>query len=390
MARRLLTCLACVVAAAAALLLMGGLRAQSASMAAHEDPSRLGSMLRQLLDQAPQSDVSEGLLISSVQSAGLTPVAFRPRKLQFARPVLSRRQKLYSLPIIGFIALLIGGAIISAVRSRSSALGALRSAVQRREFVVRYQPIIELQTGRCVGAEALVRWRRYDGSIVPPEEFISLAEASGLIIPITDQVIDLLVAELHDVLVADRNLHISMNLSAQDIQTGRGLDYMQTQIGRAGIRSDQIWFEMTESGSVEIDAARATMMRMRDLGHLVSIDDFGTGYASLHHLHSLPLDALKIDKSFIDMIGHDTAGSKVMPYILDIAAALQLFCVAEGVQTQEQVDYLVERNVAFGQGWLFSKPLTSEGFVAFYKERKARYGPYSRTAIPGWPERKRV
>lgn len=291
------------------------------------------------------------------------------------------------MPIAGFIALLIGGAVISMMRSRLSPLGALRVAVHRREFVVHYQPIIELVTSRCVGAEALVRWRRYDGTLVSPEQFIDLAQASGLILPITDQVIDRFIAELRDLLIADRNLHISVNLCSQDIQTGRGLDYTQGKIGKADIRSDQVWFEMTESEFVEIEAARETIMRMRNLGHLVSIDDFGTGYSSLHHLHSLPLNALKIDKSFIDTIGRDTAGSKVTPYIIDMAAALKLFCVAEGVQTKEQVDYLIQRNVAFGQGWFFSQPLTRDRFVAFYEERKARYGPYSKTIVPDTPEK---
>jgi sensor c-di-GMP phosphodiesterase-like protein len=373
--------LACLAAAAAAMLLAGGLRAQSGRVAVNGEPGGLRAPGEQVLDQAPQPGMGSGLLSSTMQEFGLVPVALRPRKAQFRRRL--GRQGLLSLPILGFIALLLGGAVVSVMRGRASPLAALRSAVQRREFVVHYQPIIELVTGRCVGAEALVRWRRYDGSLVPPEEFIGLAEASGLIIPITEQVIDRLIAELRDLLVADRNLHISINLSPQDIQTGSGLDYMQRQIGKAGIRNEQIWFEMTESGSVEIDAARTTITRMRDLGHLVSIDDFGTGYSSLRHLYSLPLDALKIDKSFVDMIGCDTAGSKVVPYILDMAAALKLFCVAEGVQTQEQVDYLVARNVAFGQGWLFSKPLAPDRFLAFYEERKARFGPFSKRA--GWP-----
>lgn len=339
------------------------------------DPHLLGTLIK-----APQSGMNKTMLFSSVQEGEFVAVVMRPKAILLKA---FRQQMLFFLPIAGLISLLIGGIIIWVMRSRLSPLSDLRAAVHRREFIVHYQPIIELTTGRCVGAEALVRWRRCDGSIVLPAQFIDLAESSGLILPITDQVIDRCISELGDLLVADRNLHISINLCSQDIQTSRGLDYIQKQIGKAGIHSDQVWFEMTERRFVEIDAARETLIRMREFGHLVAIDDFGTGYSSLQHLQSLPLNALKIDKSFIDMIGRDTAGSTVTPYIIDMAAALKLFCIAEGVETKEQFDYLVRRNVAFGQGWFFSRPLTLGGFRAFYQKRKIRYGAFSKALILG-------
>ncbi|MFT0860902.1 EAL domain-containing protein [Ancylobacter sp. G4_0304] len=251
----------------------------------------------------------------------------------------------------------------------------MAAAVRHREFPVHYQPIIELETGRCIGAEALVRWRRPDGTMVRPDEFIPLAETSGLIMPITDQVIERVVSDLNQMLVADRSLHVAINLCAEDISTGRFLPVLAAALDHTGIWPEQILLEATERGFVDVEGARRTLIEARRIGHGTAIDDFGTGYSSLQYLQTLPLNALKIDKSFVDTIGKVTATSSVTNHIIDMAKALNLLVVAEGVERQDQADYLNERGVELAQGWLFAKPLPADDFIAFHKQCQQRLGP---------------
>lgn len=278
------------------------------------------------------------------------------------------------LPIGAFIALFIVGIVIWMSRKRLSPETELEIAVRNREFIVHYQPIIELKTNICVGAEALVRWRRPDGTLVRPDRFIPLAEETGLIEPITDQVVEAIIADLGPMLVRDRSSHIAINLCAEDVKSGRILDFIDLRLARAGIRKEQIWLEATERGFIDIDAARITLDRARKAGHSVAIDDFGTGYSSLQYLQGLPLDALKIDKSFVDTIGRNTATSTVTLHIIEMARELGLFSVAEGIEKEEQAAYLREHGVDFGQGWLFSRPLPAEEFIVFHRQNKSRYG----------------
>jgi sensor c-di-GMP phosphodiesterase-like protein len=154
-----------------------------------------------------------------------------------------------------------------------------------------------------------------------------------------------------------------------DIKTGRVLDVLQAKLENTGIANRQIWLEATERGFMDMQAARATIDKARAQGFWVAIDDFGTGYSSLSYLQKLPLDALKIDKSFIDTIGTDSVSSNVTPHIIDMAKTLQLNIVAEGIETQEQADYLLAREVEYGQGWLYSKALPAADFMQFCQTR---------------------
>lgn len=284
------------------------------------------------------------------------------------------RERLLLLPGGALVAVLMVGLVIWLSRRRLSPLGELSIAVQRREFIVHYQPLIELKTGICVGAEALVRWRRPDGQLVRPDLFIPLAEENGLIEEITDQVIHAVIADMKTVLHEDRSLHIAVNLAADDIKSGRILPVIQAALENTGVLTEQIWLEATERGFMDVKSARATIEEARRRGHSVAIDDFGTGYSSLQYLQELPLDALKIDKSFIDTVGTDSATSSITPHIIDIAKSLDLYIVAEGIEHQEQADYLLARGVQYGQGWLFSKALPVAEFVAFYEDSKRRHG----------------
>lgn len=330
-------------------------------LATHNDPDP--QLLRSLIDD-PRDGVDSRYVYAAVREEGLLAVAMRSRAYLYAP---FKKYMLFLLPIFLAVASLLVGGIVWATIRRLSPLGELRAAVRRRDFIAHYQPIVDLRTGRCVGGEALVRWPREDGKLTPPGDFIPLAEQSGLVMPITDQVIDCVIRDLRPLLEADPLCHITINLAAEDVRTGRALDVIQEKLAPTGIQSRQIWLEMTESGFVEIDAARVTLQRAHQLGHRVAIDDFGTGYSSLRSLQDLPLDALKIDKSFVDTIGCETARSSITAVIIEMTRKLGLACIAEGVETQAQCGYLAAHGVDYGQGWLFSKPLSAEDFIAFHR-----------------------
>jgi sensor c-di-GMP phosphodiesterase-like protein len=247
---------------------------------------------------------------------------------------------------------------------RLSPRGQLRDAVRRHQFIVAYQPIVDLATRRCVGAEALVRWKYHD-RIVRPDHFIPLAEHRGLIQAITDQVLDTVLLELGDFLRRYEDYYVSVNLSASDLTTHRFLDVLGPAIAQQGVRAEQIRIEATERSFLDADAAKEVITAFRAAGHAVYLDDFGTGYSSLSHLQNFRVDGLKIDKSFVDTVGQDAASSSVASHIIEMAATLDVQVIAEGIEREEQAAYLSARGARFGQGWLFSAPLTAAEFIRF-------------------------
>lgn len=283
------------------------------------------------------------------------------------------------------VAVLLVTLVLWVSRRRLSPLARLRVAVRRGEFVVHYQPIIALESGACVGAEALVRWQQPDGPLVPPDAFVPLAEESGLILPITDLVVAQVVRELGPTLAADPTLHVAINVSAEDIKSGRVQSLLAEALRGSGVDSGQLWVEATERSLMDIEAARATIIHLRGAGHTVSIDDFGTGYSSLQYLQGLPLDALKIDKSFVDTIGTHSATSAVTAHIIDMAKTLRLRTIAEGVERQEQLDYLRAHGVDLAQGWLFSRALPALGFIAYHARARARGAAQHARTSPAQP-----
>lgn len=327
----------------------------------------------------PASGIDRQNLYSAVNEAGLTAVAIKPRRDIAAS---FGRQNVFFVPIGMSAAFLLIACIIQVTRRRLSPLGELKVAVRQRRFTVLYQPIVEIRTGICVGAEALVRWRARNGDIILPVKFMNLAEASGLILPITDQVIDCILRDLGSTLRDEQFLHISINTCAADISTGRLIDVLEDKLKDTGIRKEQIWLEATERGFIDVGRARDAIVRARELGYLISIDDFGTGFSCLQYLESLAIDALKIDKSFVDTIGRVTSKSPMLPHIVEIARSLNIGCIAEGVETEEQLDYLRGQGVALAQGWLISKPLSAGEFLAFRQRRIPGSAARDREPLP--------
>ncbi|CAB3669830.1 EAL domain-containing protein [Achromobacter pestifer] len=290
--------------------------------------------------------------------------------------VAARAEQLQNVFLIAgyFVAALALLPLIYLARKSMSPAGELAAAIRRREFTVHYQPIMDLRTRRCIGAEALVRWRRPDGSLEAPANFIGLAESSGLAPALTRLVIDEVLREMAALLKSEPSLHIAINLCPEDVETGRAVDYLDRAMFGRGLAYSQIWLEATESGFIDLDRACASLSAARDTGHTIALDDFGTGYSSLLYLRSLPLDVLKIDRSFVEPLGVGGEDARITAHIVELALDLGLTLVAEGIETPEQEVLLRKLGVHAGQGWLYSRPLPGEAFGAFYQLNRREIG----------------
>ncbi|CAG9266610.1 Cyclic-guanylate-specific phosphodiesterase [Paraburkholderia unamae] len=249
---------------------------------------------------------------------------------------------------------------------------AILQGIRQRQFVAWLQPIVSLESGRCIGAEALVRWKLEDGSVIAPDTFIAMAESLGLIEPITDQVVHSVFDGAGSVLARRRDLHVSINLAGEDLVGTRVLDTLKDCFRKYAVRPEQIWFEVIER--MLIDTARSTpaLAAYRAAGHRIFIDDFGTGYSSLSYLQDLPVDGIKIDRSFIRSYAKGEEMNKIVPHVIEMARSLDLAMVAEGVETRAQADYLREHGVQYAQGWLYAKAMPADEFVRYLERESAR------------------
>ena len=207
------------------------------------------------------------------------------------------------------------------------------------------------------GAEALLRWRRRNGTLVPPDEFIAEAEKAGVIASITRHVMDMVLADLPELLKASPGFHVSLNLSPQDLVADGPVQYLQRRFSAMEFPAGALMLEVTERGLVDIEAARPALQAARQIGASIALDDFGTGYSSLSMLESIDIDTLKIDRIFIASIGAQAAISPVTTHIIEMAHTLKLALIAEGVETQDQVDFLIARGVRQAQGWKFARAM---------------------------------
>jgi sensor c-di-GMP phosphodiesterase-like protein len=251
--------------------------------------------------------------------------------------------------------------VVRLTRLQTSMPNLLKSALRtRKAFFLEYQPIVDLQTGRWCGAEALLRWRGPSGELVSPDIFVPLAERGQLMDRMTATVLDLLEREAGRLLRAVPDFHIALNLSADDFCRPDIVELLRAMLERMRIVPANLHVEATERAFLNIEASRHNLQQLRALGIKVAIDDFGTGYSSLSYLHSLEADWLKIDKIFIDAIGTQAVTSEVIRHIIEIARSLNMAMVAEGVETSEQADFLRAQGVHYGQGWLFARPMPME------------------------------
>lgn len=270
------------------------------------------------------------------------------------------------LPLAVIAGLIISFAIVYMARQQSSLSTQIRLGLKRNEFYLVYQPVVDLSSRQWRGAEALLRWRRKNGEIVYPDAFIPGAEQTGQIRALTERVIELVEHDMGAFLSSVPEFFVSINLSARDLQSDAALDLLVDLKRRTGADSGQIMVEITERMLLDPDRAAKLVHRLRSRGIQVAVDDFGTGYSSLSYLETIPFDALKIDRLFVEAIDKEAATSRVVPHIIEMAKTLGLKLVAEGVETEAQASYLRERGVAFAQGWLFAKPMPPERLIQHF------------------------
>lgn len=270
--------------------------------------------------------------------------------------------------LVGLLLMLAWLYFIYRFTRRQLSLGAeLREAITHGRLLVHYQPVVELDTGKCVGAEALVRWRRESGNLVSPDIFIPVAEQAGLITEVTRTVLQTILADLGKLMREDRQLHINLNLAREDLESPDLLAILGEELSQAKVPPASIKLEITERALINSDTARQLIRDLRQRGHKVAIDDFGTGYSSLSYLETFEIDTLKIDKSFVDAIETDAVTSSVITHVIDMAHSLELDTVAEGIEHGHQVDWLKAHGVSHGQGFFYSKALTARRFIRYYR-----------------------
>jgi diguanylate cyclase (GGDEF)-like protein/PAS domain S-box-containing protein len=240
----------------------------------------------------------------------------------------------------------------------------LRRATQRREFFIQYQPIVSLTSGKLTGFEALVRWNHPDRGLIPPEEFIALAEETGFVVPIGQWVLGEACRQMswwQQQFPSSLPLSISVNLSSKQFAHSSLIEQIVQTLKLTGLNPRSLKIEITESVVMEnIEVAARMLEQLRALGVGLSIDDFGTGYSSLSYLHRLPIDTLKIDRSFVGQICENNENKEIVRTIITLAQSLGMGVIAEGVETKGQLKELRELKCESGQGYLFSRPLNAD------------------------------
>ncbi len=239
----------------------------------------------------------------------------------------------------------------------------LHRALERHQLFLRYQPVVELATGRLLGAEALVRWQHPERGLLTPEQFLPAAQASGLVVAIGREMLDLAAGALAAVPV-EQLPSINVNVSPRELAQRDLVDRIQEVLGENGVDPRRLCIEITENAVLdELDTAIATLDAIRELGVRLAIDDFGTGYSSLSYLRRLPVDTVKIDRTFTTELITDDNDVTIVAGIIGLARGLGLQVVAEGVETARQAEILVELGCAQAQGYLYSPPVALDDLL---------------------------
>jgi sensor c-di-GMP phosphodiesterase-like protein len=254
-------------------------------------------------------------------------------------------------------------AILIPRRGRSDPIAEMERALDANEFVPYYQPIVDLRGGTIVGAEVLMRWRKSNGTVVPPAAFIPLAESSGLIMEMTRAIMCAARDEFAPALGPRPGVKIGFNLTANHFKTEAVVEEVRGIFAGSPIRFSQVVLEITEREPLEnLDMARHVIAALQELGCNVAIDDVGTGHGGLSYLLKLGANCIKIDKMFIDAIGTERYSAPIIETLVELANRMRMEIFAEGVETFDQVRYLRDRGIFLAQGYAFAPPLPGRQF----------------------------
>jgi EAL domain-containing protein (putative c-di-GMP-specific phosphodiesterase class I) len=239
----------------------------------------------------------------------------------------------------------------------------LHHAFEREEFVVHYQPMTNLLTGSVVGAEALIRWNHPERGLMSPDDFIPIAEDSGMILPIGEWVLRTAVKQMKAWHAEHGPLRVAVNLSARQFQQRDLTSMIERILAENEYPPELLDIEITESTAMQnADVSLAVMKRLRHMGVRISIDDFGTGYSSLSYLKRFPIDTVKIDQNFVRDLSDASNDGAIITAVISMARALNLRVVAEGVETEAQLAFLRRENCEVVQGFLHSRPVSAAEF----------------------------
>jgi EAL domain-containing protein (putative c-di-GMP-specific phosphodiesterase class I) len=259
---------------------------------------------------------------------------------------------------------LLGAAVWTFWKPPSEVDDEISVALRRGEFVPYFQPVLNIDTGRIEGCEMLVRWIRADGSMVSPGAFMSYCETSGHVFEMTRQLMRRSAAELGKLYEANRDLKLSINLFAGHFDDRRIVEDVIEIFGGGRISYEQLVFEVTERYPLaDIVQARRIIAEMHALGCRVALDDTGTGHGGLAYIQQLGIDIVKIDKMFVDAMGTDLGASTIVDVLVELANSLGMGVVAEGVETQEQLERLRDKGVTSAQGYVFAPALPAKLFI---------------------------
>jgi sensor c-di-GMP phosphodiesterase-like protein len=309
-------------------------------------------------------DPFESMIVSELASKrfGINVTMTRPKSM------LSRGQE-----EIRFLGSVVNGVIAVALlaigilvpwRQRNNPVAELERALKAGEFIPYYQPVVDITTGKLRGCEVLMRWRKSDGTIIPPASFIPLAESSGLIMEMTRSLMRKVTQELGPVSEARPSLRIGFNLAAQHFSNDSIVEDVRLIFENSPIKLTQVVLEVTERQQLDdLNHARRVIAALQDLGVKIAIDDIGAGHSGLSYILKLGVDVIKIDKMFVDALGSESSSTAIIETLVDLARNMDIEIIAEGVETFEQVIALRERGIQAVQGYVFAPPLPSTSFL---------------------------
>ena len=288
------------------------------------------------------------------------------RNLTTASYAAFKRAATIGATLIGALTMLL---IIRLIHYTPAQVNEIERAIEHNEFVPYYQPVIDIESGKLIGCEVLVRWVKPDGTIISPGAFIALAEQTGLAIPMTRKLMETVVRDLKPDYASRPGLKVAINLFSQHFADLDIIYDVEEIFGAKSIPYSQLVLEITERAPLEnMSEAKVIMRKLQAMGCRLALDDAGTGHGGLAYLQELGLDIVKIDKMFIDQLGKNRTGELITQTLTELAEQLDMDIVAEGVETMEQVTHLKRYGIRQAQGYLFAPALPARQYLALVKK----------------------